>query len=64
MQQNVGGIDKVIRIVVGLVLISLVFMGPKTQWGWIGLIPLATALINFCPLYPLIGFSSRKEKNA
>ena len=64
MQQNVGGIDRVIRIVVGLVLISLVFIGPKTQWGWIGLIPLATALVNFCPLYPLIGFSSRKEKSA
>ena len=64
MKQNVGGIDKVIRAVVGLALISLAFIGPKTPWGWIGLIPLATALINFCPLYPLIGFSSRKEKSA
>ena len=64
MKQNVGGIDKVIRAVVGLALISLVFIGPKTLWGWIGLIPLATALINFCPLYPLIGFNSRKEKSA
>lgn len=64
MKQNVGGIDKVIRIAIGLALISLVFIGPKTPWGWIGLIPLATAFISFCPLYPLIGFSSRKEKNA
>jgi hypothetical protein len=64
MKQNVGGIDKVIRAIVGLALISLVFIGPKTPWGWIGLIPLATALLNFCPLYPLIGFTSRKEKSA
>ena len=64
MKQNVGGIDKVIRIVIGLALISLVFIGPQTPWGWIGLIPLATGLINFCPLYPLIGFSSRKTKSA
>jgi hypothetical protein len=64
MKQNVGGVDKAIRAVVGLALISLVFIGPKTPWGWVGLIPLGTALINFCPLYPLIGFNSRKEKSA
>ena len=64
MNKNVGGIDKVVRIVVGLALISLVFVGPKTPWGWIGLLPLATALINFCPLYPLLGISTRKEKTA
>ena len=63
MNQNIGGVDKVIRIVVGLALISLVFIGPKTPWGWIGLIPLATALINFCPLYPLLGISTRKQKS-
>ena len=60
--KNVGGIDKILRIVVGVALISLVFIGPKTPWGWVGIIPLATALINFCPLYPLIGFSTSKNK--
>ena len=64
MKQNVGGIDKVIRAVVGLVLISLVFIGPKTQWDQSYPAPLTTALINFCPLYPLIGFNSRKQKSA
>lgn len=64
MNKNIGTVDKSIRIVVGLVLISLVFIGPQTPWGWIGIIPLATALINFCPLYPLIGISTRKEKSA
>jgi len=60
--KNVGGIDKILRIAVGVALISLVFIGPKTPWGWVGIIPLATALINFCPLYPLIGFSTAKNK--
>jgi hypothetical protein len=58
MKANVGGVDKVLRIVLGIVLISLVFVGPKTQWGWIGLIPLLTGLFSFCPLYSVIGFSS------
>jgi len=62
--QNVGGIDKILRIVVGLALISLVFIGPKTLWGWIGIIPLATGLINFCPAYALLGFGTAKKKDA
>ncbi len=55
MQANVGTIDRALRIVVGLVLIALVFVGPQTAWGWLGLIPLATAFIRFCPLYRLLG---------
>ena len=58
--KNVGTVDKSLRIVVGLVLISLVFVGPQTPWGWIGLVPLLTGLINFCPLYRLIGINSCK----
>ena len=61
MKANVGGIDKVLRIILGIVLISLVFVGPKTPWGWIGLVPLLTGLFNFCPLYSVIGFSSCKK---
>ncbi len=60
---NVGGIDRVLRIVVGLAVLSLVFIGPQTPWGWLGLVPLLTGAIGFCPVYPLIGFSSCK-KNA
>ncbi|HKJ08373.1 MAG TPA: DUF2892 domain-containing protein [Gammaproteobacteria bacterium] len=55
MGKNVGGIDRAIRIIIGLGLIALVFVGPQTPWGWIGIIPLATALIGWCPLYSLIG---------
>jgi hypothetical protein len=60
MTQNVGSIDKVLRIVVGLGLLSLIFIGPKTLWGLIGLVPLGTALIGWCPAYSLIGASTKK----
>ena len=59
---NVGTVDRVIRIVVGLVLIALVFVGPKTAWGWLGLIPLATGILRSCPAYSLIGVSTSKAK--
>ena len=55
MQKNVGSIDRIARIVLGLVLIALVFVGPQTPWGWIGLVPLATALVGWCPAYRLLG---------
>ncbi len=58
LKTNVGGIDRILRIVIGVVLIALVFVGPKTAWGWIGLVPLATGLLRTCPLYSLIGISS------
>ena len=53
--KNVGSIDRILRIVVGLGLISLVFVGPQTPWGWVGIVPLLTATISFCPLYTLLG---------
>ena len=58
LKRNVGGIDRILRIVIGLVLIALVFVGPKTAWGWLGLLPLATGLMRTCPLYSLLGISS------
>ncbi len=61
MKANVGGFDRVARIVVGLVLLSLVVVGPKSLWGLVGqvgLVPLATGLMRFCPFYPLLGISS------
>lgn len=61
MTCNVGGIDRVLRIIVGLVLIALVFYGPQTKWGWIGVIPLATGLIGWCPPYALLGLSTCKR---
>ena len=62
--KNVGTVDKVIRIILGLVLIALVFVGPQTPWGWIGIIPLATGLIGFCPLYSVLGMNTCGTKKA
>lgn len=58
---NVGNGDRIFRIVAGLILIALVFVGPKTPWGWIGLIPLLTGLFRWCPIYRMIGINSCKK---
>ena len=55
---NVGTVDRALRIMVGIVLIALVFVGPKTPWGWIGVIPLVTGLFRTCPLYSLLGLNT------
>ena len=60
MTLNMGSLDRGLRAVVGLVLIALVFVGPQTMWGWIGVIPLATALIGWCPAYSVLGLKTRK----
>jgi hypothetical protein len=62
MTQNVGGIDRIIRAIAGIVLISLVFVGPKTAWGWIGVVPLLTAILGWCPPYSLLGISTCPRK--
>ena len=56
--RNVGTIDRGLRIALGLVLLSLVFVGPQTAWGWLGLVPLLTAFVGSCPLYSLFGLST------
>lgn len=58
MEANVGQTDKIVRIVAGLALLSLTVIGPKTMLGLIGIVPLATAFINFCPAYKLLGIST------
>lgn len=62
MTCNVGGIDRILRIILGLGLLSLVFVGPQTLWGLVGLVPLATAIFRWCPPYALLGFSTCKDK--
>jgi len=56
--KNEGVIDRGLRIVAGLVLISLAFVGPATPWGWIGVVPLLTGLIGYCPVYQLLGLNT------
>ncbi|MFT3916074.1 MAG: DUF2892 domain-containing protein [Anaeromyxobacteraceae bacterium] len=56
---NEGTLDRAARIVLGLGLISLVFVGPQTMWGLVGLVPLATGALGFCPLYRVLGISTK-----
>ena len=58
MQTNVGNIDRIVRAVIGLALIALAWAGTIGAWGWIGVVPLLTAALGFCPIYTMLGFSS------
>jgi hypothetical protein len=62
MKANVGGIDRILRIVVGLALIGLTLTGNIGAWGWIGVVPLATGAVGFCALYPLLGINTCPKK--
>jgi hypothetical protein len=61
MKKNIGGIERVARIVLGIAVLSLAFVGPKSPWAYLGIIPLATGVLGWCPPYALIGFSTSKE---
>ena len=58
MKQNAGSLDRILRIVAGLVLIGLAATGTVGVWGWIGVVPLATGLFGFCPAYTLLGINT------
>jgi hypothetical protein len=64
MKSNVGGIDRILRIVLGLALIALTLTGTIGAWGWIGLVPLATAAFGFCPLYTVLGMNTCPMKKS
>lgn len=55
---NVGGLDRVLRIVIGLVLVGLAATGTVGLWGWLGLVPLATGLVGWCPPYAMFGWNT------
>ena len=63
MKLNVGGIDRIARIVIGLVLIGLTLTGNIGVWGWLGVVLLATGAIGWCPPYAIFGFSTCAVKN-
>ncbi len=58
MKRNEGTIDRALRIIVGIVLLALVFVGPQTPWGWIGIVPLVTGLVGMCPVYSILGINT------
>ena len=55
---NEGTLDRLLRVIVGAALIAIVFVGPQTPWGWLGIVPLATGLIGSCPLYSVLGLNT------
>jgi hypothetical protein len=61
---NEGGVDRGLRAVLGLAILSLAFVGPQTPWGYLGLIPLVTAVVGFCPVYALLGINTCGTKTA
>ncbi len=63
MKANVGTIDRTLRIVIGIALIGLSLAGVIGVWGWIGLLPLATGIFRFCPVYTLLGIKTCKACN-
>jgi hypothetical protein len=62
MKKNVGRADRVIRIIVGLFVLSLIFWGPKSLWGLIGILPILTAVISWCPAYAPFGITTCERK--
>ena len=62
MKSNVGGIDRILRIVAGLALMGLTVNGNIGLWGWLGVVPLATGVIGWCPPYALFGLSTCPRK--
>ncbi|HRO58616.1 MAG TPA: DUF2892 domain-containing protein [Burkholderiaceae bacterium] len=58
MTNNVGGIDRAARIIIGILLITFALTGMIGAWGWIGLVPLATGLFGSCPLYRILGINT------
>ena len=63
MKSNVGGIDCILRIAIGLILIGLAATGTVGLWGWIGIVPLATGLVGWCHPYALLGWNTCPMKN-
>ena len=62
MSINMGSADRIIRAIVGIVLLALVFVGPQTAWGWIGIVPLATAAVGNGPAYSILGIKTCKKQ--
>lgn len=58
MKTNEGKVDRILRVIVGLGLLTLIFVGPQTMWGLVGLVPLLTGVVGFCPVYKVFGLNT------
>ena len=63
MKVNEGGLDRLLRVLVGIAILTLVFVGPQTPWAWLGLVPLLTGIVGFCPLYALLRLNTLGKRN-
>jgi len=61
MKKNIGGAERIVRIIAGLAILSLAFVGPQSAWAYLGIVPLATGVIGWCPPYAVFGFSTCKN---
>ncbi len=60
MKKNIGDVERGVRVVVGLGILSLAFIGPKSPWAYLGLLPVLTGAIGWCPPYSWFGISTRR----
>jgi hypothetical protein len=58
MKTNEGAVDRTLRIIAGIAILSLAFVGPKTAWAYVGIVPLLTGIVGICPLYSILGMST------
>ena len=61
MKKNIGSVERVIRVIAGIAILSLAFVGPRSPWAYLGIIPLVTGLVGWCPPYALLGISTCKN---
>ena len=60
MKPNIGKVERIVRVVVGIGVLSLAFVGPRAAWAYLGILPLVTGLVGWCPPYALLGISTVK----
>ncbi len=60
MKKNIGNIERIVRIAAGLAILSLAFVGPQSPWAYLGVVPLLTGFVGWCPPYALFGISTCK----
>ena len=58
MKANIGKVERIVRVVVGMAVLSLAFVGPRAQWAYLGIFPILSGLIGWCPPYALLGIST------
>lgn len=61
MKKNIGTLERIIRVAAGLAILSLAFVGPKSPWAYLGLVPVLTGVVGWCPPYSLLGISTRRS---